>query len=464
MLSFEIVFGPSLSSRTSEKTQVQPFRSSLLRSSRIPIIGVTMLDAMPPPDKEKAQAAKQKGNDAFGRKQWAEAVGFYSAAHFADPTEPTYPLNRAMAYIKLEKYADAERDCTTALSLSPNNVKALYRRATAKVGADKLQEALQDYEAVLRLDPGNVEAKAGLAKALEAVESAKSRRTETIDMRKATTGASGASQKASSANVPTAESYSAAPSTSRTAQDSGSSVEAARKFLQQVGMSEPTEEQETAVTSKPSTSALPAKFPGEAGGYLREVTTRRTASKSTACPAPSLEVSVPASSPHYVPQATSSPPVPGGGSSEARKTASALNFGTSASQSTVKASVPQPKPRPASNMGYMSATEFSRRWKNESGRLKLLSSLDREAIPGMMDAMLEPDLVAEILQTLAKGHGSSSASGDLPNLSASILSTLPRCKRFGMTVSMLDATEKGQAAYLIDAVGRPDLRSVWEIQ
>ncbi len=129
-------------------------------------------------DKAKALAEKQKGNDAFAKKQWAEAIGFYSAARLADASEPTIPLNRAMAYLKLSKFLDAERDCTTALELSPNNVKALYRRATARMGADKFEAAREDYNNVLRLDAGNAEAKAGLAKANEALERAKKRRTD----------------------------------------------------------------------------------------------------------------------------------------------------------------------------------------------------------------------------------------------------------------------------------------------
>lgn len=36
---------------------------------------------------------------------------------------------------------DAERDCTTVLSLNPGNVKALFRRAQARVGLGKYVDA-----------------------------------------------------------------------------------------------------------------------------------------------------------------------------------------------------------------------------------------------------------------------------------------------------------------------------------
>lgn len=81
----------------------------------------------------------------------------------------------------------------------------------------------------------------------------------------------------------------------------------------------------------------------------------------------------------------------------------------------------------------------------------------------MMDAMLEPELVADILQTLKDGQRASPQDMELLRLIEATLAALPRCKRFGMTVSMLDPSEKRLAAHLIDAVGRADLQSVWEV-
>ena len=83
----------------------------------------------------------------------------------ADPKDATFPLNRAAAYLKLNKcvplflsfilnpaagyeplwmfkakfpdigsgrFQDAERDCTKVLSLDTKNVKALFRRGQAR--------------------------------------------------------------------------------------------------------------------------------------------------------------------------------------------------------------------------------------------------------------------------------------------------------------------------------------------
>ncbi|ETS62837.1 hypothetical protein PaG_02591 [Moesziomyces aphidis] len=399
-------------------------------------------------DKAKALAEKQKGNDAFAKKQWAEAIGFYSAARLADASEPTIPLNRAMAYLKLSKFLDAERDCTTALELSPNNVKALYRRATARMGADKFEAAREDYNSVLRLDAGNAEAKAGLAKANEALERAKKRRTEPIDLPTVAPEGSSANSAAH------ANGFDLGPANGGTAQiDSNSSVEAARKFLQQVGMSDDPEEQDSGSKLASSAGNVPSKFPGETGGLLREVTTRRTPNPATA----KQDTQRASSSATTVAAPTSS------SGSVSQKTASALSFGAGPSQRPARVTQPQTLSASTSNPGKLSAIEFQRRWKNKSERLQLLSSLDIDSIPGMIDAMLEPELVAEVLETLAQGHRSSPQDGELQRTAADVLTVLPRCKRFGMTVAMLDESEKAHAAYLVDAVGRSDLKSVWEL-
>lgn len=413
-------------------------------------------------DKAAALVAKQKGNEHFAKQQWAEAVGCYSSAHISDPTEPTYPLNRAMAYIKLNKFIDAERDCTTALSLSPNNVKALYRRATARMGAGKLQEAKQDYEEVLRLDPKNVEAKAGLAKAQQKIESTKPPRKEPIDLQKLSGKSDVGVTNASSAFEANPVLGSYASQASAASNGSSSSVEAARKFLQQVGMSSESDEADAQPPSKTSKSTLPSKFPGETGGFLREVTTRKTSDKPASKSIEPTMSSTPTSARITSTEPTASTAASSQGTS-IKKTASALNFGASPSQSNSVTPIPRATARTSQASGKMSSIEFTRRWKLKPERLALLSSIDADSIPGMIDTMLEPELVAEILQALADGHRASTGDGNLTELIKAVLTALPKCKRFGMAVAMLDSTEKSNAAYLIDAVGRPEWKKVWEV-
>ncbi|KAK0222015.1 hypothetical protein IW262DRAFT_1377548 [Armillaria fumosa] len=104
---------------------------------------------------KQAQLDKEKGNTAFKAGDYATAVGHYSSAIVNDRKDYTLPLNRAAAYLKLGKYDDAERDCTTVLSLNTSNAKALFRRSQARVGAEKLKEAEDDLRAAAKLEPSN---------------------------------------------------------------------------------------------------------------------------------------------------------------------------------------------------------------------------------------------------------------------------------------------------------------------
>jgi tetratricopeptide (TPR) repeat protein len=90
-----------------------------------------------------ASAEKDRGNEAFKAGDFAASIRHYTAAVQHDPSSAVYPLNRAMAYLRLRKCAgrlgrvirlelqsrfdDAERDCSTALRLQPQSPKALFR-------------------------------------------------------------------------------------------------------------------------------------------------------------------------------------------------------------------------------------------------------------------------------------------------------------------------------------------------
>ncbi|KAJ3742780.1 hypothetical protein DFH05DRAFT_1255114 [Lentinula detonsa] len=111
----------------------------------------------------KAQAAKDKGNDAFKNGDYPSAIGYYTQAILEDSKDWTFPLNRAAAYLKLGKNDDAERDCNTVLTLNTTNVKALFRRAQARRALEKLDEAQKDLEQAIALDPSNQSVKTELS-------------------------------------------------------------------------------------------------------------------------------------------------------------------------------------------------------------------------------------------------------------------------------------------------------------
>lgn len=77
-----------------------------------------------------ALACKERGNAAFQAGRYDEAVRQYSAAIHLDPRCAVYYSNRAMAHLKLMRYADAEADCNDALKRQLST-KSLLRRGSA---------------------------------------------------------------------------------------------------------------------------------------------------------------------------------------------------------------------------------------------------------------------------------------------------------------------------------------------
>lgn len=61
-----------------------------------------------------------------------QAMEHYSKAIALDNSSAAAYNNRALAQLKLRKWAAAEADSSKALSLEPNNVKALLRRGAAR--------------------------------------------------------------------------------------------------------------------------------------------------------------------------------------------------------------------------------------------------------------------------------------------------------------------------------------------
>ena len=63
--------------------------------------------------------------------------------------------NRAMANIRLGNYAQAEEDCSRAIDLSPEYIKAVSRRGMARHKQGKYRGAVADFTRALELEPKN---------------------------------------------------------------------------------------------------------------------------------------------------------------------------------------------------------------------------------------------------------------------------------------------------------------------
>ncbi|CAH1426665.1 unnamed protein product [Lactuca virosa] len=67
--------------------------------------------------------------------------------------------NRATCFFKLGKYEESIKECTKALELNPNYMKALLRKAEAHEKLENYEDAIAGMKKILELDPSNKQAK-----------------------------------------------------------------------------------------------------------------------------------------------------------------------------------------------------------------------------------------------------------------------------------------------------------------
>ncbi|CAI2731076.1 unnamed protein product [Schistosoma spindalis] len=102
-----------------------------------------------------SKEARELGNVRFKEGKLNEAIEHYTMAIRLAPEDPIPYINRAFAYIKTERYASAEADCTAALRLDRTSVKAFYRRALARKGLGHITGAIEDLKELLKFDSDN---------------------------------------------------------------------------------------------------------------------------------------------------------------------------------------------------------------------------------------------------------------------------------------------------------------------
>uniref|UniRef100_A0A8C7QKJ8 Tetratricopeptide repeat domain 1 n=1 Tax=Oncorhynchus mykiss TaxID=8022 RepID=A0A8C7QKJ8_ONCMY len=108
--------------------------------------------------REESMTLKDKGNSQFKSGEHTEAEESYTAALGVCPVcyskeRAILFSNRAAARLHLDKNEKAIADCTKAIELNPNYMRAILRRAELYEKTDKLDEALEDYKAALEKDP-----------------------------------------------------------------------------------------------------------------------------------------------------------------------------------------------------------------------------------------------------------------------------------------------------------------------
>lgn len=103
---------------------------------------------------------KDEGNRFFRQADYGGALEKYMEAlkitkEGDSETKAVLHNNKAMAYLKLDRFEDAREEASTVLLFDPSNVKALFRRAQANEGLGKYDLAFKDARQVLHLEPKN---------------------------------------------------------------------------------------------------------------------------------------------------------------------------------------------------------------------------------------------------------------------------------------------------------------------
>ncbi|BGP29124.1 TOM (translocase of outer membrane) complex component [Rhodotorula toruloides] len=113
------------------------------------------IEVMDPETRSKtALALKARGNKLYSAKQYQEAIDYYTKAIQCEEQAVFYS-NRAACYTNLNQLDKVVEDCSNALRLDPQYIKALNRRATAReqIGdAENLYLSLCDFTASAILD------------------------------------------------------------------------------------------------------------------------------------------------------------------------------------------------------------------------------------------------------------------------------------------------------------------------
>ncbi|KAF9516362.1 hypothetical protein BS47DRAFT_1327509 [Hydnum rufescens UP504] len=409
-----------------------------------------------------AAAAKEKGNLAYKAGDFAAAVGHYSSAMFADRTDPTYPLNRAAAYLKLGKFEDAERDCTTVLALSKINVKGLFRRAQARISLNKFHEAKADLREAVRLEPNNGAVKDELEKLSKVRPSSSSPNTSKssflpkrvrvpIDVVDATPSSSSSSGPSNSKprrrRIPieivddTANEnplYSSVKSSTNASRNSSSSPESRAAVAPDVLLTPVS----TRSINGSSSSKMTGEIPTAATAPLKRTVGggifRPSGSSLEGTPKPASKVF----------------------------NASAIVGDSNASSSSpdpLHARRPHDNPRPNARPAPTTLFEYTKEWNAATSHMEkweIISSLPPSAIKPLFGISLTSAILMSIVETLeavltpSLGSSPPSGAGTVPKSSVrTYVTSLSSIERFSFVIMFLSETERAKVRSLLSDVG-----------
>ena len=152
-----------------EQAQLESFDKTTQRLLKTMELEKKKSDAAAYLSDEKAEEAKQRGNDFFRDKDWVSAVREYEEAVKRAPKNAAIRNNLAAALCKIMDFSGAQRQIETALDIDPQYVKAWARKGDIEMYMKEYHKAQESYKKGLMLDPENSACKEGLQKVMMAI-------------------------------------------------------------------------------------------------------------------------------------------------------------------------------------------------------------------------------------------------------------------------------------------------------
>ena len=114
-----------------------------------------------------SKSEKETGNNFMKSQSLPEAIKHYTYSIIYNPKEHITYCNRALAYYKTQEYQKGILDCTRAINLKNDYIKAFYRRALCYIELQKYKLAFEDLLYIINSDNTSAEIETALKKTLE---------------------------------------------------------------------------------------------------------------------------------------------------------------------------------------------------------------------------------------------------------------------------------------------------------
>ena len=179
-------------------------------------------------DAEKAEEAKQRGNDFFREKKFPEAIAEYEDAVKRAPKDAPIRNNLSAALTKIMDFNGAKTQVEMAIELDPTYTKAWARKGDIECAFKEHHKALDSYKKGLALDPTNASCKEGLRKVTQQINYGRANMTDEQKQE----------QKARAMADPDIQAILQDPIVQQTLRDFGENPNAAQQAMRDPGMSE----------------------------------------------------------------------------------------------------------------------------------------------------------------------------------------------------------------------------------